>query len=200
MRKEALTYVKSKTYDVLHNKMYPDNEAVKRSPEEIERLIKQGHIVEWRESNKAMELNIDLFNNILLPLLVDEDANVVTDIVDNGDAILFVETKSEPVPVATVIQSSPEKDYILPDEVKPVEPKVEEPKLEEPKLEEPKLEEPVIEETVEEIVEEIVEEKQEEEEEFIEETVEENKNEEVIITTETEEIVEETPIPVIVND
>ena len=195
MRKEALTYVKSKTYDVLHNKMYPDNEAVKRSPEEIERLIKQGHTVEWRESNKAMELNIDLFNNILLPLLVDEDANVVTDIVDNGDTILFVETKSEPVPVATVIQSSPQEGYILPDEVKSVEPKVEE-----VKIEEPKLEEPVIEETVEEIVEEIVEEKQEEEEEFIEETVEENKNEEVIITTETEEIVEETPIPVIVND
>ena len=199
MRKEALTYVKSKTYDVIHNKMYPDNEAVKRSPEEIERLIKQGHIVEWRESNKAMELNIDLFNNILLPLLIDDDDKVVTNVVDNGDTVLFVETKSEPVPVATIIQSSPEEGYILPDEVKPVEPKVVEPKVVEPKVEEVKIEEPVIEETVEEIIEE----KQEEEEEFIEETDEENKNEEVIITTETEETeetVEEAPIPVIVND
>ena len=199
MRKEALTYVKSKTYDVIHNKMYPDNEAVKRSPEEIERLIKQGHIVEWRESNKAMELNIDLFNNILLPLLIDDDDKVVTNVVDNGDTVLFVETKSEPVPVATIIQSSPEEGYILPDEVKPIEPKVVEPKVVEPKVEEVKIEEPVIEETVEEIIEE----KQEEEEEFIEETDEENKNEEVIITTETEETeetVEEAPIPVIVND
>ena len=196
MRKEALTYVKSRTYDVIHNKMYPDNEAVNRAPEEIERLIKQGHLVEWRESNKAMELNIDLFNNILLPLLVDEDANVVTDIVDNGDTVLFVETKSEPVPVATIIQSSPEKGYILPNETVKEEPIIEEPIIAEEIVEEEEVKE-TTDETVEETVEE---EEQEEKEEFVEESTEENRNEEVIITTETEETVEEAPIPVIVND
>ena len=61
MRKEVLTYVKSTSYDILLNKMYPDGEAVLRPAEEIERLIKQGHIVEWRESNKSMELTIDSF-------------------------------------------------------------------------------------------------------------------------------------------
>lgn len=199
MRKEALTYVKSRTYDVIHNKMYPDNEAVNRAPEEIERLIKQGHLVEWRESNKAMELNIDLFNNILLPLLVDEDANVVTDIVDNGDTVLFVETKSEPVPVATIIQSSPEKGYILPNETVKEEPVIEEPIITEEIAEEEEVKE-TTDEIVEEIADETAVEEQEEKEEFVEESTEENKNEEVIITTETEETVEEAPIPVIVND
>lgn len=199
MRKEALTYVKSRTYDVIHNKMYPDNEAVNRAPEEIERLIKQGHLVEWRESNKAMELNIDLFNNILLPLLVDEDANVVTDIVDNGDTVLFVETKSEPVPVATIIQSSPEKGYILPNETVKEEPVIEEPIITEEIAEEEEVKE-TTDEIVEEIADETAVEEQEEKEEFVEESTEENKNEEVIITTETEETIEEAPIPVIVND
>ena len=104
MRKEVLTYVRSTTYDILLNKMYPDNEATMRPAEEIERLIKQGHVIEWRENNKSMELNLDMFTKILLPLITPEEAITI---VKEGTPEILVEVKLPEV--ATVIQESTEE-------------------------------------------------------------------------------------------
>lgn len=160
MRKEVLTYVKSTSYDILLNKMYPDGEAVLRPAEEIERLIKQGHIVEWRESNKSMELTIDSFNNVLLPLITVQEE--ITTIIE-GEPEIVVETILPETP--TIIQeATPEGLFISEENTTPeVEEVVVEPITEDAVVEE------VIEPT-EEVVEEVItEEVQEENEEFVEE-------------------------------
>ena len=113
MRKEVLTYVRSTTYDILLNKMYPDNEATMRPAEEIERLIKQGHIIEWRENNKSMELNLDMFTKVLLPLITPEEAITI---IEEGTPEILVEVKLPEV--ATVIQESTE-EIVAADEVIP---------------------------------------------------------------------------------
>lgn len=113
MRKEVLTYVRSTTYDILLNKMYPDNEATMRPAEEIERLIKQGHIIEWRENNKSMELNLDMFTTVLLPLITPEEAITI---IEEGTPEILVEVKLPEV--ATVIQESTE-EIVAADEVIP---------------------------------------------------------------------------------
>ena len=162
MRKEVLTYVKSTSYDILLNKMYPDGEAVLRPAEEIERLIKQGHIVEWRESNKSMELTIDSFNTVLLPLITVQEE--ITTIIE-GEPEIIVETILPETP--TIIQeATPEGLFVSEENTTPeVEEVVVEPITEE-------VVEEVIEPT-EEVVEEVItEEAQEENEEFVEEVTE----------------------------
>ena len=125
MRKEVLTYVKSTSYDILLNKMYPDGEAVLRPAEEIERLIKQGHIVEWRESNKSMELTIDSFNTVLLPLITVQEE--ITTIIE-GEPEIIVETILPETP--TIIQeATPEGLFVSEENTTPeVEEVVVEPK------------------------------------------------------------------------
>ena len=148
MRKEVLTYVKSTSYDILLNKMYPDGEAVLRPAEEIERLIKQGHIVEWRESNKSMELTIDSFNTILLPLITVQEE--ITTIIE-GEPEIIVETILPETP--TIIQEATPEGLFVSEENTTTE-----------------VEEVVVEPITEEVVEEVItEEAQEENEEFVEE-------------------------------
>ena len=148
MRKEVLTYVKSTSYDILLNKMYPDGEAVLRPAEEIERLIKQGHIVEWRESNKSMELTIDSFNTVLLPLITVQEE--ITTIIE-GEPEIIVETILPETP--TIIQeATPEGLFVSEENTTP------------------EVEEVVVEPITEEVVEEVItEEAQKENEEFVEE-------------------------------
>ena len=148
MRKEVLTYVKSTSYDILLNKMYPDGEAVLRPAEEIERLIKHGHIVEWRESNKSMELTIDSFNTILLPLITVQEE--ITTIIE-GEPEIIVETILPETP--TIIQeATPEGLFVSEENTTP------------------EVEEVVVEPITEEVVEEVItEEAQKENEEFVEE-------------------------------
>ena len=148
MRKEVLTYVKSTSYDILLNKMYPDGEAVLRPAEEIERLIKQGHIVEWRESNKSMELTIDSFNTVLLPLITVQEE--ITTIIE-GEPEIIVETILPETP--TIIQeATPEGLFVSEENTTP------------------EVEEVVVEPITEEVVEEVItEEVQKENEEFVEE-------------------------------
>ena len=180
MRKEVLTYVKSTSYDILLNKMYPDGEAVLRPAEEIERLIKQGHIVEWRESNKSMELTIDSFNTILLPLITVKEE--ITTIIE-GEPEIIVETILPETP--TIIQEATPEGLFVSEEntTTEVEEVVVEPITEDVVVEE--VIEPT-EEVVEEVITEevITEEAQEENEEFVEEA-----------PTDEEEIKEVTPAP-----
>ena len=151
MRKEVLTYVKSTSYDILLNKMYPDGEAVLRPAEEIERLIKQGHIVEWRESNKSMELTIDSFNTVWLPLITVQEE--ITTIIE-GEPEIIVETILPETP--TIIQeATPEGLFVSEENTTP------------------EVEEVVVEPITEEVVEEVItEEVQKENEEFVEEVTE----------------------------
>ena len=163
MRKEVLTYVKSTSYDILLNKMYPDGEAVLRPAEEIERLIKQGHIVEWRESNKSMELTIDSFNTVLLPLITVQEE--ITTIIE-GEPEIIVETILPETP--TIIQeATPEGLFVSEENTTPETEEV---------VVEPITEDVVVEEVIEpteEVVEEVItEEAQKENEEFVEEVTE----------------------------
>lgn len=62
------TYVTSMTYDTLKDVMYPDLEEVERTVEEVERLILQGHTVEYRfGDNRSVILDIDKFNTFVKP-------------------------------------------------------------------------------------------------------------------------------------
>ena len=146
-----MTYVNSTSYDILLNKMYPDGEAVLRPAEEIERLIKQGHIVEWRESNKSMELTIDSFNTVLLPLITVQEE--ITTIIE-GEPEIIVETILPETP--TIIQeATPEGLFVSEENTTP------------------EVEEVVVEPITEEVVEEVItEEVQKENEEFVEEVTE----------------------------
>ena len=183
MRKEVLTYVKRTSYDIILNKMYPDGEAVLRPAEEIERLIKQGHIVEWRESNKSMELTIDSFNTVLLPLITVQEE--ITTIIE-GEPEIVVETILPETP--TIIQEATPEGLFISEEN--TTPEVEEVVVE-PITEDDAVVEEVIEPT-EEVVEEVItEEVQEENEEFVEEATEVTEE----APTAEEEIKEVTSVP-----
>lgn len=71
---KILTYVSSSTYDTLLNIMYPDDHAIERTLQEVERLIIQGHTVEYRfGSNMSTVLDMDKFNDFIRPKFADED-------------------------------------------------------------------------------------------------------------------------------
>lgn len=71
---KVLTYVSSSTYDTLLNIMYPDEHAIERSLQEVERLIIQGHTVEYRfGNNMSTVLDMDRFNEFVRPKYADED-------------------------------------------------------------------------------------------------------------------------------
>lgn len=63
------TYVTSYTYDIVENKMYPDEEIVERELKEVERLLLQGHTVEYRFGDAmSTVLDMDKFKEFLVPL------------------------------------------------------------------------------------------------------------------------------------
>lgn len=67
------TYVSSYTYDTLLNIMYPDDHEKERSVQEVERLIVQGHTVEYRfGNNMSTVLDMDKFNEYVRPKYTDD--------------------------------------------------------------------------------------------------------------------------------
>lgn len=69
------TYVTSYTYDIVENKMYPDEEVVERELKEVKRLLQQGHTVEYRFGDAmSTVLDMDKFKEFLVPL--DPEYNV----------------------------------------------------------------------------------------------------------------------------
>ena len=63
------TYVTSYTYDIVENKMYPDEDVVERELKEVERLLLQGHTVEYRFGDAmSTVLDMDKFKEFLVPL------------------------------------------------------------------------------------------------------------------------------------
>lgn len=63
------TYVTSYTYDIVENKMYPDEEVVERELKEVERLLLQGHTIEYRFGDAmSTVLDMDKFKEFLVPL------------------------------------------------------------------------------------------------------------------------------------
>ena len=77
---KILTYVASNTYDEVELKMYPDEEPILRDADEIERLIVQGHLVQYRKGTMSMDLDLEKFNTLVKPLYIDETPiNTVSD-------------------------------------------------------------------------------------------------------------------------
>lgn len=77
---KILTYVASNTYDEVELKMYPDEEPILRDADEIERLIVQGHLVQYRKGTMSMDLDLEKFNTLVKPLYIDETpVNSVSD-------------------------------------------------------------------------------------------------------------------------
>ena len=68
------TFITSKTWDYKNKCMYPDKDIVERELEDVERLLVEGHTVEWRSNNLVMTLNMDKFNTIVKPLFPDFDS------------------------------------------------------------------------------------------------------------------------------
>lgn len=145
------TYVSSYTYDTLLNIMYPDDHEKERSVQEVERLIVQGHTVEYRfGNNMSTVLDMDKFNEYVRPKYTDEP------VPSNIQEVIFQNELDNLTPVA------PEPERIVLDQnaiasvnlthLQPLEPrKVEEEKvIEDTKEEQPKSTEENKEETTEE--------------------------------------------------
>lgn len=141
------TYVSSYTYDTLLNIMYPDDHEKERSVQEVERLIVQGHTVEYRfGNNMSTVLDMDKFNEYVRPKYTDEP------VPSNIQEVIFQNELDNLTPVA------PEPERIVLDQnsiasvnltpLQPLEPK----KIEEEKAteEQPKSTEENKEETTEE--------------------------------------------------
>ena len=141
------TYVSSYTYDTLLNIMYPDDHEKERSVQEVERLIVQGHTVEYRfGNNMSTVLDMDKFNEYVRPKYTDEP------VPSNIQEVIFQNELDNLTPVA------PEPERIVLDQnaiasvnltpLQPLEPK----KSEEEKVteEQPKSTEENKEETTEE--------------------------------------------------
>lgn len=145
------TYVSSYTYDTLLNIMYPDDHEKERSVQEVERLIVQGHTVEYRfGNNMSTVLDMDKFNEYVRPKYTDEP------VPSNIQEVIFQNELDNLTPVA------PEPERIVLDQnsiasvnltpLQPLEPKkVEEEKVTEETIkEQPKATEENKEETTEE--------------------------------------------------
>ena len=145
------TYVSSYTYDTLLNIMYPDDHEKERSVQEVERLIVQGHTVEYRfGNNMSTVLDMDKFNEYVRPKYTDEP------VPSNIQEVIFQNELDNLTPIA------PEPERIVLDQnsiasvnltpLQPLEPKkVEEEKVtEQSEEEQPKATEENKEETTEE--------------------------------------------------
>lgn len=145
------TYVSSYTYDTLLNIMYPDDHEKERSVQEVERLIVQGHTVEYRfGNNMSTILDMDKFNEYVRPKYTDEP------VPSNIQEVIFQNELDNLTPVA------PEPERIVLDQnsiasvnltpLQPLEPKkAEEEKItEQAEEEQPKATEENKEETTEE--------------------------------------------------
>ena len=125
------TYVSSYTYDTLLNIMYPDDHEKKRTVQEVERLIVQGHTVEYRfGNNMSTVLDMDKFNEYVRPKYTDEPVPT------NIQEVIFQNELDNLTPVApeperiNLDQNSIASVNLTP--LQPIEPK----KVEEEKVEE----------------------------------------------------------------
>lgn len=69
------TFITSKTWDYKNKCMYPDKDVVERELEDVERLLVEGHTIEWRSNNLVMTLNMDKFNTVVKPLFPEFNSN-----------------------------------------------------------------------------------------------------------------------------
>ena len=75
------TYVSSQTYDTLLSMYYPDDTVKERTLEEVERLILQGHTVEYRfGDNMSTELDLEKFNTFVKPRFAEYTPVNINDI------------------------------------------------------------------------------------------------------------------------
>lgn len=157
------TYVSSSTYDTLLNIMYPDMEAKDRTLQEVERLIIQGHTVEYRfGNNMSTTLTMEKFNefirpkyaNVIQPINIQQIdiQNQLDNLTPSVDSAPLLNTTTTPQPEAIKLADvvlpplttlTPETTPEVVDEVKeetPVEEKVEEVVVEEKAKTEEKVE------------------------------------------------------------
>lgn len=132
---KILTYVASNTYDEVELKMYPDEEPVLRDADEIERLIVQGHLVQYRKGTMSMDLDLEKFNTLVKPLYIDETPvnnvsnfdeilNSIAPSVEPGDA---AESNTTAIPEDFPTEVSKGIENIITPEPAPVEKKSEQP-------------------------------------------------------------------------
>lgn len=132
---KILTYVASNTYDEVELKMYPDEEPVLRDADEIERLIVQGHLVQYRKGTMSMDLDLEKFNTLVKPLYIDETPvnnvsnfddilNSIAPSVEPGDA---AESNTTAIPEDFPTEVSKGIDKIITPEPAPEEKKSEQP-------------------------------------------------------------------------
>ena len=69
------TFITSKTWDYKNKCMYPDKDVVERELEDVERLLVEGHTVEWRSNYLVMTLTMDKFNTVVKPLFPEFNSN-----------------------------------------------------------------------------------------------------------------------------
>lgn len=132
---KILTYVASNTYDEVELKMYPDEEPVLRDADEIERLIVQGHLVQYRKGTMSMDLDLEKFNSLVKPLYMDETPvnnvsnfddilNSIAPSIEPGDV---VESNTTAIPEDFPTEVSKGIDKIITPEPAPEEKKSEQP-------------------------------------------------------------------------
>lgn len=133
---KILTYVASNTYDEVELKMYPDEEPILRDADEIERLIVQGHLVQYRKGTMSMDLDLEKFNTLVKPLYIDETPvnnvsnfddilNSIAPSVEPGDVVKS-NTTAIPEDFPTEVSKGIE-NIITPEPAAPVEKKSEQP-------------------------------------------------------------------------
>lgn len=109
------TFITSKTWDYKNKCMYPDKDVVDRELEDVERLIVEGHTIEWRSENLIMTLTMDKFNDIVKPLFPDYYS--VADKVESP--IENVITGRPLPPDGTYVNKEAEEDLVPKEEVNP---------------------------------------------------------------------------------
>lgn len=109
------TFITSKTWDYKNKCMYPDKDVVDRELEDVERLIVEGHTIEWRSENLIMTLTMDKFNEIVKPLFPDYYS-----IADKIESPIENVITGRPLPPdGTYVNKEAEGDLIPKEEVKP---------------------------------------------------------------------------------
>lgn len=103
---KILTYVTSRTYDTKELVMYPDTVPVERDLKDVERLILEGHSIQWRKGTLIMDLTLSKFNSAVKPLFPDYTGYDPTE----GDKKDYVsesqsETQKEEVKVTPEVSS-----------------------------------------------------------------------------------------------
>lgn len=95
---KILTYVTSRTYDTKELVMYPDTVPVERDLKDVERLILEGHSIQWRKGTLIMDLTLSKFNSAVKPLFPDYTGYDPTE-GDKKDYVSESQSESQNTPV-----------------------------------------------------------------------------------------------------